>query len=151
MKMSSYRCMRTLINVFRRSKSLVSKAFVILTDDVKSDAPQTMDRFDAVIKLCSRVASTLQRTNVKNISMLLFDLRKYISKFIAVVLVLLCSNIKLTVSDVVINTSAFLVIDNQLCSNHFELIQCLPRFLCQNISYYIGINRKSKRVWVCVS
>lgn len=60
MKRSSYRWMRTLINVFRRIKSLVSKAFVILTDDVNSEAPQTIDKLDAFIKLCSRFASTLQ-------------------------------------------------------------------------------------------
>lgn len=51
--------MRTLISVFRRSRSLVSKALVILTDDVNNEAPQTIDKFEAVIKLCSRFASTL--------------------------------------------------------------------------------------------
>lgn len=52
--------MRTLINVFRLSKSLVSNALVILTEDVNNAAPQTIDKLDAFIKLNSLFASTLQ-------------------------------------------------------------------------------------------
>lgn len=60
MNISSYFCIRTFTKVFFLSKSPVSNAFVKLTDDVNRDAPHTMERFDAFIKLCSLFASTLQ-------------------------------------------------------------------------------------------
>lgn len=60
MNMSSYFCIKTFTKVFFLNKSPVSNAFVKLTDDVNRDAPHTIDKFDAFIRLCPLFVSTLQ-------------------------------------------------------------------------------------------
>lgn len=84
-----------------------------------------------------RLCNVTTKRNIKNFNQLICTNFK-------VRIALFSLHIKLTVSDVVIDISVFLVTDNQLCSNHSELIRCLSRFLCQKYYVTLFINRNLK-------